>query len=106
MNDDDDEPPIKATPRPPKPRFDFKRRRKGRPEDERGGLVVPPKQIIIMSEPYRQDGQWKRDVLFDGVAELEKQYREGGGMKVAFDDGPDDDGSNAGTTGHFTVPKK
>lgn len=63
----------------------FQRRRAYRkPKDgeERLGLVVPPKAIIIFGEG---------EVIFDGVAEMERLYRMQGRPNIVFEEGSAED---------------
>jgi hypothetical protein len=64
------------------PRFDFKRRPRGPESAVRLGLVVGPKALIVWDTV-------KNVLIYDEVAEMEREYRENGGVPVEFDD--DDD---------------
>jgi hypothetical protein len=68
--------------------FDFKRRRRGRDQDRPLGLVVGPKALVIYRDvTFEVDGRKVRtqEVVFDGVAEMERAFRMGGGRVVEFE---------------------
>jgi hypothetical protein len=72
----------------------FQRRHlRAKPEDQKFGLVVGPPAIVIMKKGGKVDGVWQPDqVLFDGLAEMEREYRTKGRTPVTFED-DDTDGS-------------
>ena len=73
--------------------FDFKRRRRGRDQDRPLGLVVGPSALVIYRDVTIEVDSKKvrtQEVVFDGVAEMERAFRMGGGRVVEFaEDGSD-----------------
>jgi hypothetical protein len=78
--------------------FDFqRRRRKGREEDQKLGLVVGPKAIIVYRDVVTVvDGRKRiqQELVWDGLADAEYKFRMGGGQKVIFEEADGDDDIN------------
>lgn len=66
----------------------FQRRRSRiKAEDQMSGLVVGPRAIVILKKMPNKDGVRQPDeVVFDGLAEAERDYRMNGRPPVIFED--------------------
>jgi hypothetical protein len=60
---------------------------RAKPEDQKYGLVVGPREIIITKPGKKVDGVMQpEEILFDGLKEAEEAYRKNGKPPVTFED--------------------